>query len=188
MTVEIPKYTVIDKQNRIETRRYAPYITASVEVSAHDYEQAGNRGFNALANYIFGNNTGHSSIAMTAPVIEEKTESEKIDMTAPVAVAQSNPSTYVVSFTMPAKYTLETLPEPNNPQIKVRETPAHTAAVIRFSGLTNEKVVSDRTEDLRRYISEKGLRAIGPAELLRYDSPWTPWFMRRNEVAIPVAE
>jgi effector-binding domain-containing protein len=186
MATESPKYTIIDKENRIETRQYAPYITASVTVVADDYNQAGNRGFNALADYIFGNNTGHSSIAMTAPVIEEKSSSEKIAMTAPVAVARSEPTTYVVAFTMPAKYTLETLPKPNNPEIKLQEMPAHKAAVIRFSGFLNEQALENRVRELQQYISKKGLAPAGPFELLRYDAPWTPWFMRRNEFAITV--
>ena len=120
MALEKPSYTTIEKDGRFEIRRYDPYLTADVSVSAADYRKAASEGFSPLANYIFGGNTTRQKIAMTAPVAAQP-QSEKIAMTAPVSV--TGKGTYTVSFTIPNKYTLDTLPIPNDKRVHFVRTP-----------------------------------------------------------------
>ena len=122
---------------------------------------------------------------MTAPVAEQPA-GQAIPMTAPVGETGAGRA-WTIRFTMPAAYTLETLPAPNDPGIHLRATPPARFAVIRFSGLAEPDAVAARTDALRTWIAARRLRPDGPASLAQYDPPWTPWFARRNEVMIPVA-
>jgi hypothetical protein len=135
-----------------------------------------------LAGYIFGGNRRHQSIAMTAPVAQERT-GEKIAMTAPVTPTQSD-GAWVVRFTMPGAYSLEMLPEPNDPNVKLRAVAPARFAVIRFSGLASRTNVEAKTAELVDFANH--LRAVGSASLAQYNPPWTLWFMRRNEVMLEV--
>jgi hypothetical protein len=184
MAIEQPKYTVESKDGDIELRRYAPYIVAEVSL-AGDQGETVQRGFRILAGYIFGGNAGRAKIAMTAPVAQQP-EGEKIAMTSPVAQTPDGAGRWTVQFMMPSSYTLDTLPKPNDPAIHFRVEPARTAAVLSFSGVAREGNYRERTAQLTRWISAKGLTAEGPAVLAQYDPPWTPWFMRRNEVMVTV--
>lgn len=71
--------------------------------------------------------------------------------------------------------------------MKLRLIPPSRLAVLRFSGLAGADTVEAKTADLQNRLSAHQLRATGPASLAQYNPPWTPWFMRRNEVMIPVA-
>ena len=121
---------------------------------------------------------------MTAPVIETPA-AVMIPMTTPVMQTQAG-GAWVVRFTMPRTYTLETLPRPNDARVHLRQTPAERLAVIRFSGLAEPGAVGARTAELRSWMQRRKLQPSGPASLAQYDPPWTPWFMRRNEVMIPL--
>ena len=190
-SVETPKYTLAAEQPEFEVRRYAPRIVAEVTVTG-DPDQATNAGFRLLADFIFGNNTARTEIAMTAPV--DRTASEAIAMTAPVdRTAGDAPETWVVAFTMPSKYTLDSLPRPNDARVKIREVPGKTYAVVRFSGAPGERVVSRRMAELVAAVDAAGLTRTGAAPTYaRYDPPWTLGFLRRNEIfvelVVPVDE
>ena len=112
--------------------------------------------------------------------------SEKIAMTAPVTQIQSA-GEWVVRFTMPSAYSMDTLPEPNDPKVHLRALPPARFAVLQFSGLARKDDVAAKTAELEKLARTHHLRAIGPASLAQYDPPWTLWFMRRNEVMIPIA-
>lgn len=136
--IEEPSYTVVERRDGYEIRDYAPYIVAEVETSGQR-NQSLNQGFRLLADYIFGNNTKSAPIAMTAPVAESA--SEPVAMTVPV-MEQGTGDTRRVTFSMPSKYTLETLPKPNNSAVKLREVPAHRVAVLRFSWYATDSRVA----------------------------------------------
>ncbi|MHC5121067.1 MAG: SOUL family heme-binding protein, partial [Planctomycetota bacterium] len=123
-------------------------------------------------------------IAMTAPV-NQQAQSEKIAMTAPVT-QQASGDKYAVSFVMPAKYTLETLPAPTDPAVTVKEIPGYKAAVIRYSGTWSTKRYEAKKAQLETYMKENGLSAVGEPIWARYDPPFQLWFLRRNEVVIPI--
>lgn len=184
MAVEEPAFKVVVHDGDFDVRDYPALVVAEVTVSG-DQKQAASRGFRLLAGYIFGGNRTRQSIAMTAPVAQAPA-GQTIAMTAPVTQTQ-DAGQWVVRFTMPSRYSLEALPEPNDPQVKLRLMPASRLAVLRFSGLAGADTVQARTADLKKRLSARQLRATGPASLAQYNPPWTPWFMRRNEVMIPVA-
>lgn len=198
--VEKPDYKVVKKEGRVELREYPGCIVARTDVKSDSFKDAANEGFGILADFIFGNNRSRSKIAMTAPVgIERKSEkismtapvtierkSEKISMTAPVSIESKKSGSYSVSFIMPKKYTLETLPEPNNKSVEIKKLPAQRVAAIRFSGFFNEKKVEAKTKELLAWMKKEGLVAKGDITAAGYDPPWIPWFLARNEVMIRV--
>ncbi len=184
MAVEEPAFTAVLHDGAFEIRDYPALVVAEVTVSGDQKEAAG-KGFRLLAGYIFGGNTRRQSIAMTAPVAQAPA-GEKIAMTAPVTQRRSADE-WVVSFTMPRAYALETLPEPNDPRVRLRAVPPARFAVLQFSGLARPDDVAAKTAELEKLTETHKLRAIGAASLAQYNPPWTPWFMRRNEVMIPVA-
>ncbi len=184
MAVEEPAFKAVLHEGAFEVRNYPALVVAEVTVSG-DQKEAASKGFRLLAGYIFGGNKRRQSIAMTAPVAQAPT-SEKIAMTAPVTQTQ-NAGEWVVRFTMPSAYSMETLPEPNDPKVHLRAVPPARFAVLQFSGLARKDDVAAKTAELEKLAATHHLRAIGPASLAQYDPPWTLWFMRRNEVMIPVA-
>jgi hypothetical protein len=183
MAVEEPAFKTVLQDGDFEIRDYPSLVVAEVTVSGGQKEAA-SKGFRLLAGYIFGGNKRRLSIAMTAPVAQARS-SEKIAMTAPVTQIASA-GNWIVRFTMPRAYTLDTLPEPNDPKVQLRRLPAQRVAVLRFSGLAGKGDVDAKTAELVATTKAHHLRAIGPASLAQYNPPWTLWFMRRNEVMIPV--
>ncbi len=185
MATEEPKYTVIEKTDDFELRAYSPMIIAETFVTG-SLEKASGDGFRLIADYIFGNNksrTGSSEkISMTTPVTM-KPKSEKISMTAPVSMQEAE-GKWRMHFVMPSKYTLDTLPEPNNKAVNLRELPAKRFAVVRFSGLAGEAKTAQKTKELLAWMSSKNIEPIGTPELARYNPPWTLPFLRRNEVMV----
>jgi hypothetical protein len=201
--IEEPAFEVIERAGAIELRRYGPVVVAETVVDG-DLDTASSRGFRVLAGYIFGGNRppagvadakGAQKIDMTAPVTVEPA-TERIAMTAPVTVEPQGPADadalsratrWRIRFTMPASYTLATLPRPDDPAVTLRELPGAHHAVVVFSGLAGERKVREATETLLAWVAGRGLKIIGPPQLARYDPPWTLPFWRRNEVMVEVA-
>lgn len=183
MAVEEPPFQTVLQDGAFEIRDYPALAVAEVTVTG-EQKEAASKGFRLLAGYIFGGNRRKQSIAMTAPVAQEPT-SEKIAMTAPVTQTQTA-GEWVIRFTMPSTYSLETLPEPNDARVRLRVTPPARFAVIRFSGLARPDDVATKTAELSAWMQNQHLRDAGPPSLAQYNPPWTPWFMRRNEVMIPI--
>ncbi|OHB55479.1 MAG: heme-binding protein [Planctomycetes bacterium GWF2_42_9] len=179
--IEKAKYTVIEEKGNCQIRQYEPYIAAETLVDS-DFDEAGNIAFGRLFKYISGNNRKKESIAMTSPVNQQ---SEKIAMTAPVSQEKSADK-YIVSFVMPSKYTLDTLPEPIDPNVVIKQIPARKIAAIRYSGTWGQKRYLEHKTKLEEFIKEKKLKVTGEDIFARYDPPFQVWFLRRNEVWIPV--
>ena len=185
--VEEPDFTVVVSTDAFEIRRCAPYIVAETEVEA-SFDAAGNRGFRVLAGYIFGDNVSRARIDMTAPVTQRR--SERIAMTAPVlqrAGEQAEGAPFVIGFVMPEEYTLDTLPEPESDRIRMREVPARFVAARRYSGRWTEARFREHEQALRDALADSAWRIVGNVEYARYDPPFKPWFLRRNEVMVEVA-
>ena len=183
MAIEEPRFKVLEKDGSFELREYSAYIVAETRVEA-GFEDAGSIAFQRLFRYISGNNVAQQKIAMTAPVTQSR--GEKISMTAPVwQVADGN--AYLVAFTLPSTYTLATAPQPLDPTVQIRAVPAQLIACWRYSGRWTASNYHDHEVLLRERIKAGGLVTRGDAVLARYNPPFTPWFMRRNEVLIPVA-
>lgn len=184
LAVEEAAFRSVLKDGVYELRDYPALVVAETLVRGGQKEAAG-QGFRRLAGYIFGGNRSRAKIAMTAPVAQRPT-SEKIAMTAPVGQTPIGEG-WVVRFTMPSGYTLATLPEPVDPNVRLRETPPARYAVVRFSGLAHPDDVARQTAWLSTWIAQRKLTPTGPATLAQYNPPWTLWFLRRNEVMTPVA-
>jgi hypothetical protein len=183
MAAEEPEYEVVAVHGEVEIRRYAPMILAETRVDA-GFEGAGNQAFRVLFGYISGNNRARTKIEMTAPVVQEAT-SQEIAMTAPV-VQESDGASWRVAFIVPAEYSWETVPEPTDERVELRRVPERTVAALRFSGFWGEDRFAEREREIRQVLAEQDLVAVGEAIYARYNPPYTPWFMRRNEVMIPV--
>ncbi len=183
MAIEEAPYTVVKASGIFEVRDYEPHILAETLVDS-TLEDAGNKAFRRLFNYISGANHSRSSIAMTAPVSQESS-GEKITMTAPVS-QQVSAGKWAVSFMMPASYTMETIPVPDNPAIKLRQVPTRTVAAVRYSGFWSEEKYLLHKEKLEAWLRDNKLTAAGEAVWARYNPPFTLWFLRRNEILIPV--
>lgn len=195
-SVKTPEYTVVEKSEGYEIRSYKPYLTAQVEVSG-TYDEAINQGFRILADYIFGNNTKQTGIAMTAPVTEA--ESEKMAMTAPVVEKESDVLSMtapvvetgdnkkrIISFVMPFEYTLETLPKPNNPEVKIVPQEERKVAVLRFSWFRNAQRVADKKQELSTFLERDSIKPKGSPEYAGYNAPFTAPWLYRNEVMIEI--
>ncbi|MCH1610115.1 MAG: heme-binding protein [Luminiphilus sp.] len=163
--IEEPVYQVekVWEVEQIEVRAYAPRVMA---VTGMNEDSDG--GFKVLAGYIFGGNAQEQKIAMTAPV------------------QQSMAGEKEMAFMMPAKYTLEDLPEPEDQRVSFREAPAYTAAVIQFSGWASAEKADEKWQQLRRFLIKEGIEIVGEPTLNQYNPPWTLPFLRRNEIIVPV--
>ena len=179
MAIDEPRYTLVRAYDPFEVRQYEPYLVAETVVRA-EAEEAGNQGFRLLAGYIFGQNKGARKIEMTAPVAQTPA---KIAMTAPVAQSAS-PAGYVIQFSMPHEWTLDTLPEPIDSRVTLRAVAARKIAVIRYSGTWSQTNYEENLKKLQDALKQEDLHWRGEPVWARYDPPWKPWFLRRNEISL----
>lgn len=175
--IEKPQYTVIEKGDQWELREYEPIILAEVQVEGEMNERL-NAGFRQVADYIFGNNQKQSGIAMTTPVLDR--ESEPIAMTTPV-LDRENSGMSTIAFVMPSKYSINSLPKPNNARIKLTEIPQRQILVHQFSWFAPQSKIEKKKEILKNAAQQKNWN-IDHFESAFYNPPVTPPFMRRNEV------
>lgn len=180
MTEQQP-YDVVERYPAFELRRYPLHVVAEICVDG-SFEDAGNRAFRALFGYITGQNESAHTVAMTAPVVQEAARPEKIAMTAPVAQSQTAEGGYAIAFVLPATLTAETAPVPTNPQVRIRAVPEQLAAAAQYSGRWTEAAYRRQLADLASAVSLTGLLPVGAARFARFDPPFKPWFLRRNEV------
>ncbi len=169
MAIEEPNYKILKSADTYEIRHYDPYIVAEVDINASARE-AGNRAFSILAGYIFGKNA----------------DQKKMKMTAPVSTEDLPGGGYTYAFVMEGKYSMDTLPAPNDPRIRLVQKSPQVVAVHRYSGLWTEGNYARNIEKLRQALAADNIVVTGEPMLARYNSPFTPWFARRNEVLIEV--
>ncbi|MDJ0897102.1 MAG: heme-binding protein [Alphaproteobacteria bacterium] len=184
--VERPDYASVTRDGAFEVRDYPALVVAEVTRTG-DRWKAVNKGFRPLAAYIFAKERAGESIAMTAPVTQQRREA--IAMTAPVTQTPDEPGTdaWTVRFIMPAHYALEDLPRPANDDVRLADVPAQRRAAIRFSGVATDILLAEKGSALRAWMNERGLKPLGPPTYAYYNAPFTPGFLRRNEVMFEVA-
>jgi SOUL heme-binding protein len=182
MAIEEPAFEVTGRLGDIEIRRVAPYVVAEVRVPGPASE-AGNQAFPILAGYIFGKNKGEKKFAMTAPVIQSATPPApvKMAMTAPVTQSASADG-FVVQFVLPKGVSLATAPDPLDPRVTLREVPESALAAVVYSGTWSQANYDEHLDKLMAALKANGLAWTGEPVFSRYNGPWTPWFMRRNEI------
>ena len=181
MALEEPDYTVVARHETFEVREYEPYLVAEVAVTGSMRGSDGDA-FRILADYIFGGNGSETRMNMTAPV-------ESMPATADAAFAETRTSGdegWTYSFVMERRYSRETLPEPNDSRITIAERPARTMAVRQFSGRWSTGNVAENEAALLAAVEAAGFRIVGVPVLARYDAPFKPWFLRRNEIMVRV--
>jgi hypothetical protein len=184
MALEEPDFEVLLETEDYEVRRYQSYIVAEVDLDG-DFKAAGNDAFRILADYIFGNNEPGEKMKMTAPV--ESREGMRMNMTAPVTSTPADDDSRVTyAFVMERKYTMDSLPAPTDPRIRIVERPARIMAVRRYSGGWSEKRYRENETALLDALQADRIEATGIPVFARYNAPFTPWFLRRNEVMIEI--
>lgn len=188
LNLEEPKYTVLEKRDGYEIRQYESYIIAETEVP-EGYEEGLRSGFSVIAEYIFGNNTTNSSIAMTAPVIETVNSSEKIEMTVPVintVEGTTDGKRRTVSFVLPSKYTLETLPKPNNTAVTLREVPSRKVAARKFTWYATESRIASQKRILIEKLKTDGVVTEDILQVAQYSAPASFPLTHRNEILVQI--
>ena len=183
MAIEKAKYTVLKKEDNFEIRQYYSQIVAETNVEG-ELEDAGNEGFRRLYGYISGDNRKKQSISMTAPVGQEA-DSQKIAMTAPVGQEKKD-NRWRISFLMPTEYTMVDLPEPTDKRVKLVKESGRIMAAVKYSGTWSKEGYEKNKALLEEFMQKRGLVKAGEPVWARYDPPFMPWFLRRNEVLIPV--
>lgn len=183
---EEPHYIGRPLADGVEARQYGPRIAAETTVAA-DEDRARNIGFRRLANYIFGANHRDETISMTTPVAQQSGRGgDEIAMTAPVVQSRAADDRWTIRFFMPSKWTMDTLPAPDDDNVSLVTVPGETVAVLRFSGDRSPAAVFAKADELRRHLRNRGIAPEGDPVAWFYDPPWTLPFRRRNEIAIPV--
>jgi len=185
--VEQPDYQLVGKNGDFEIRDYPPLVVAEVTRSGSRDETL-SAGFRPLAGYIFAKERGGEKIAMTAPVTQQAVGAEeKIAMTAPVTQQPAGNDDWTVQFIMPTEYSLADLPTPAGDGVRLDEIPARRMAVVRFSGRADNELLAEQEQRLRDWMAEQGVEPSGEPVYVYYNDPFTPGFLRRNEVMIPIA-
>ena len=191
--VERPKYSVLDKKSGYEIREYEPYIVAKTELSG-SFSRSLNRGFGIIANYIFGNNVrARSTVTQEASSTDGlEIRSEKIPMTAPVLSEKGRDremqDKYAISFVMPSKYTMTTLPVPRDSRVELLPIKRHVVAAVKFSGYSTERRVLRISQQLRENLARDKIKARSGYKVAQYDPPFAFPLMRRNEVLIDLED
>lgn len=180
-------FEVVRRYDGFELRRYPTHVVAEVTVQL-PFEQAGNKAFGSLFAYISGQNRSRASVAMTAPVVQSAGGAQKVAMTAPVIQHGTDEGGYAVAFVLPASMTAQTAPEPTDPNVRIRAVPPSLAAVQRYSGRWSQDSYERHCADLLTAIGAEGLTVVGTPRFARFDPPFKPWFLRRNEVVVDVDE
>ncbi|MEO9824334.1 MAG: heme-binding protein [Paracoccaceae bacterium] len=193
--IETPKFEVTLKDETAQLRRYAPMIAAEVRVAASDVDTAGSMGFMPLANYIFGNNRPGEKIAMTAPVTTAPVtdrgslqggDGDKIAMTAPVTTAPSEDGVYTVQFMMPPKWTMDTLPAPEDDRVSLLEVPERHVVVSGFTGPKEQSAIEAAERVISAFIAANDLTPKGAFTLAGYSAPRVPDPEKKWEVHMEV--
>lgn len=186
--VEHPKYVVEKSDGEIELRRYPALVVAEVTRDGERWSAA-NAGFRPLAGYIFARQRPGDKIAMTAPVIQVPADTPPTD-TSPTdkaaASATKSDTRWTISFIMPSQYKLTDLPEPESDDVRLRKLPSQTRVAIRFSGVATDAAIARNEVKLRQWADANGIALDGPPTIAYYNDPFTPGFLRRNEVLFDV--
>jgi hypothetical protein len=184
---ERQRYEVVRQAPGFELRRYPAHLVAEVEVDG-SFEDVGNTAFRPLVNYLRGQNRASQNIAMTAPVLQRRDDTDDGPAVAGTETTETSPGRYLVSFVMPHGSTPKSLPDPGDSRVVIRAVPEEVAAVVRYSGRWTSTSYEQQTDRLLQAVHDAGLTATGPPRFARFNPPWTPWFRRRNEVVVPVRD
>lgn len=162
--VEIARYAVVEADGPIEIRDY-PALTVAEVTRTGSRDQAVRAGFGPLARYIFASDRGGEKIAMTAPVTQSEAG-----------------NAWTIRFIMPSGYTLDSLPKPSAADVKLVELPPTRYVAIRFSGWWSDTLFTEKNAELLAWMRARGMTPAGEPTFAYYNDPFTPGFLRRNEI------
>jgi len=165
---ETARYTVVRADGDFEIRDYAAFVLAETPVTGGNASR--NDGFGRLFRFITGANGAQQKLSMTTPVLVDP-----------------GPSNSRMAFVMPANFALPDIPKPTDQAVGLREVGACRHAVLRFSGSISEKSQDDAHARLLARMKTLGLEALSGPQFAYFDPPWTPPFLRRNEVLVRTA-
>lgn len=181
---ELPRYSVLQKDGDFEIRAYDPQLVAEITMGGARCDAA-TRGFRVLADFIFGGNSGETSVNMTAPVVQEQAPHELAGRS--LLPVNEDESVWIVRFMMPSKFTMETLPKPDDPRIHIATLPGHRTASITFTGFWTDSNLEEHVNALQDFVAKHQLKAISKPIYAFYNDPFTwPW-SRRNEIIVTLA-
>lgn len=172
---EEQKYTVVATRDGYEIRNYPSCVVAEIKV-AGDFDTAGSQAFRSLFNFISGANGASKKISMTAPVIQHSSQSTKLQVW----------DEHTISFVMPADMTIANTPVPTDGRVQLRQVTDQLVAALRFSGRMSIDNFESNKRRLEELITRDGYLPSDVSRIARFNAPWTPGFMRRNEIQIPV--
>lgn len=192
--LETIPYRVLRREENYEVREVESYVIAETIMpgtTGFDF-YGSSQGFNTLAAYLFGKNLKRDEMEMTTPVLVSRShpEGEKMDMTTPVISQQTNSGQWKMAFVMPSKYG-DDLPQPVDKSVAIRRVPSKVVAVTAFSGYVTDDIVKKREQDLRKLLERDAklrIKESSQAEVSQFNPPFTPPFMRRNEISLEVVE
>lgn len=167
MTEQQP-YEVVGTYDGFELRSYPAHVVAEVSVRG-SFEEAGSAGFRPLFNYISGSNDSGQSISMTAPV-----------------VMRSDGDEHAVAFVLPAEMESSAAPTPTNPNVSITTMPPTLSAAVRYSGRWSQSSYDRHLAQLLTSLQRAGMTPVSAPRFARFDPPFKPWFMRRNEIVVDV--
>jgi len=179
---ESPTFTVVDTGEGFEVRDYAPYVVVETPMTG----ESRNGAFRRLFNYISGNNVSHSEMAMTTPVVQAEEAGETIAMTAPVSEAVQADGSIWMQFVLPLSMTIDDAPRPHEVSVRIRQIGAERLAALRYSGSSGQRRFEQKREELLAALATSDWRVVGTPRSAVYNGPFTPGFMRRNEVLVAV--
>jgi len=174
--LETLAYEVLKTAGDIEIRRYAPHLLATVKVDGK-FSKAGSQGFRPLFDYISGKNSGAEKIAMTAPVLQQGESSN-----------ESQQDQWLVSFVVPSEFDQQDVPTPSDDVVQITPQPGLVVAAIQYSGGWSQANYDVHEQQLLAGVEDMNLSACGTPRWARYDPPFMPWFLRKNEILIPLCE
>lgn len=172
MSLDEPEYQVIEQNDAFELRAYKPFVVAETRVDG-DFDEVGSRAFRRLVSYIQGGNQGGRNLPMTAPVNQQP-------------IADGSDERWLFQFVMPKEYRLQMLPQPMDADVTLRQMPARLVAARRYSGGWSERKFRDNEQTLLDALQREGLVPVGTPIFARYNAPFVPGFLRRNEVLVDV--
>ena len=158
-------YKLVRSTGKFEVRDY-PVLTV-VETIMTRIGNDADRSFNRLFGFITGRNEAKQKIAMTTPVFMSEDDSNRR-----------------MAFVMPANLSSGQVPRPADGSVTVRELAAGRFAVLRYSGRRNREQEAEALGRLKPWMAAEGLSVLSPPVYGYFDPPWTPAFLRRNEVML----
>jgi len=175
--LETLAYEVLKTAGDIEIRRYGPHLLATVKVEGK-FSKAGSQGFRPLFDYISGENIEAEKIAMTAPVLQQAS--------APADLSQSRK--WFVSFVVPSEFNQQNVPAPSDDGVQITAQPELVVAAIQYSGGWSQRNYEAHEQLLLTGLNAMNLSPCGTPRWARYDPPFIPWFLRKNEILIPLCD